>query len=50
MFVKVLDPDTIKDPVICTCEPEAKIKFDLAAPDVPFPTIKADCADDDRLY
>jgi hypothetical protein len=42
MFVKVLDPDTIKDPVICTCDPEAKIRFDLEPSAVPFPTINAD--------
>ena len=30
-------------PVTCTCEPEAKIRFDRSAPKpVPFPTIKAD--------
>ena len=50
MFVNVLEPDTINDPVICTCEPEAKTKFDLAAPLVPFPIIKALCADEDILY
>jgi hypothetical protein len=50
MFVNVLDPDTIKDPVICTCEPEAKIRFDLAPSDVPLPTIKALCAEDEILY
>jgi hypothetical protein len=37
-------------PVICTTEPEAKIKFDLALSAVPLPTIKALCADDDILY
>ena len=37
-------------PVTCTCEPEAKIKFDLDAFDVPLPTMNADCADDSRLY
>ena len=42
MFVNVPDPDTIKDPVICTCEPEANIRFDLVEFDVPLPTINAD--------
>ena len=51
MFVNVPDPDTIKDPVICTCDPEAKIKFERSSPlPVPFPTIKALCADDAILY
>ena len=50
MFVNVPDPDTIKDPVICTCEPEAKIRFDLATSDVPLPCINADSTEDERLY
>ena len=37
-------------PVTCTCEPEAKIRFDLAPIPVPLPTIKADSAEDERLY
>jgi hypothetical protein len=44
------EPEMIADPVICTCEPEAKIRFDLAPSDVPLPTINADWADDDKLY
>ena len=50
MFINVPDPDTIKDPVICTCEPDANIRFDLETSAVPLPTIKALCADDERLY
>ena len=38
-------------PVICTWEPEAKIKFDRSAPSpVPLPRINADCAEEDILY
>ena len=48
--VVVFDPDTIKDPVTCNVEPAAKIKFDLAPSAVPLPTIKALCAEDERLY
>ena len=38
------------EPVISTCEPDAKIKFDLLLFAVPFPCMKADCADDDIFY
>ena len=48
--VNVPDPDTIKDPVICTSEPDVKIRFDLAGALVPFPIINAPCADEDMLY
>ena len=43
-------PVAITLPVICTCDPEAKIKFDLKPSAVPLPTIKADCADEAILY
>lgn len=47
--ISVLDPEINKDPVTCTTEAEAKIRFDLAASDVPFPRINADCAEDAML-
>jgi len=38
-------------PVTCTCEPDAKIRFDRSAPSpVPLPTINALCAEEERLY
>ena len=37
-------------PVISTCEPDAKTRLLLDPSAVPFPTMKADCAEDDILY
>ena len=40
----------INEPEIWNSEPEAKTRFDLAEVLVPFPIIKALCADEDMLY
>jgi hypothetical protein len=51
LFEDVMLPSTVKEPVISNCEPEANTRFDLFTPvPVPFPIIKALCAEDDRLY
>lgn len=41
IFVKVDEPDTTSDPVICTCDPDANIRLLLLLISVPLPTTKA---------
>jgi hypothetical protein len=43
-------PFTSEDPVIWNVLPDANTKFDLDPSAVPFPIIKADSAEDERLY
>jgi len=46
----VILPDTLNDPVIWKVLPDANTKLPLLPPEVPLPTIKADCAVDIWLY
>ena len=45
----VILPDTFNEPVICTVDPAANIKFDLVDSLVPLPKINALCIDEDKL-